>query len=207
MRTAAWLAVLAVLATSPAASAVNLLTNGDWSAGETGWERAYPSGPDVTLDYDVTWSGPTPPEGTLYTTQGSVGWIQPVEVSVGEVCTLAADWAGDDIGWAEIMLFSYDYQPTAQEAGARADVGNAADIAYKRDNFGLGGPTWDWEKASTQPFPGGNGGTIHSLGWVVVATKLGNGGSLTVDNITLTPEPAAALLLGLPMLFLRRRRA
>lgn len=48
-------------------------------------------------------------------------------------------------------------------------------------------------------------------GYITVYLKVGNNGSYTTatwaDNIVLTPEPAAALLLGLPLLFVRRRRA
>jgi hypothetical protein len=123
-----------------------------------------------------------------------------------------AMWTGNSIGWAEVMIMTS--ANAAEDWGHRADVGAAADIAYKRDAWNLGGKsnTWAWELASLSPMPGGNGGSVVSQGYVAVALKLGNHTTsqsvfLSFDNICLTPEPAAALLLlaGLPLL--RRRRA
>lgn len=205
--------VLLVAGFAAPASAVNLLINGDWSTGnETGWTRWW--APWGASNYAVTSSGPTPPEGTAWLNagqQGSFGWWQGVAVPVGTVVTVDADWTGNigGAGWAEVMLWS---QAAPGGEGGRADTGNAADIAFKKDSWGMNPPTaWSWQKASLSPHPSGNGGTVVSQGYVVVALKLGSVSGSAVnaswDNIVLTPEPAAALLLGLPLLFFRRRRA
>jgi len=214
MKKIALIGMLAVMAFAVSVNAQNLLVNGDFGTGdETGWTRwRAPWG--STEVWSVTSNGPTPPEGTLSGGggQGSFGWYQVVEVPASEMVAVEADWAGDigSAGWAEIMLYTSD-SATADWAGL-ADAGAAANIAYKKDSWGQNPPTtWDWEKASLSPANNGNGGVIHSLGWVCVAVKLGASGAplgvLSVDNITLTPEPAAALLLGLPLLLIRRRRA
>jgi len=190
------------------------VVNGDFSAGETGWTRwAAPWG---AANWTICADGPTLPEGELYLMQGqtgSFGWYQVVECPESWICTLSADWMGNigGAGWAEVMLWS-TADPN-EDHGLRADTGNAADIAYKKDSWGMNPPTsWDWEPASLSPHPDGNGGVVHSLGYVVVALKLGSVSGEQVyaefDNIVLTcvPEPATTLLLGLPLLLIVRRR-
>ncbi|MBI4581960.1 MAG: hypothetical protein HY718_19840 [Planctomycetes bacterium] len=188
------------------------LVNGDFSTSdETGWNRwRAPWG--ATENWSVAdTDGANGPEGELYGAggNGSFGWYQGVAMPVGMVATVSADWRGDigGAGWAELMLWS---QPAPGGEGNRADVGNAADIAYKKDSWGMNPPTaWGWQPAALSPHPSGNGGTVVSQGWVVVGTKLGGFpmGWVQYDNITLTPEPASILLLALPLLFVRRRRA
>lgn len=205
------LMVIAMLALATPAFA-NVLVNGDWSTGdETGWTRwRAPWG--STEGWAVTSGGPTAPEGTLFGSggNGSYGWYQVVAVPASEMVTVTADWKGDigGAGWAEVMLYT-SADPNANW-GNLADSGGAGDIAFKKDSWGMNPPTaWGWQAASLSPHPSGNGGTIHSLGYVCVALKLGGFpmGTVSFDNIILTPEPAAALLLlaGLPLL--RRRRA
>ena len=188
------------------------LSNGDWSAGETDWTqwRAPWGGGENWL---VTSNGPTPLEGTLYLPAGnaSFGWYQKTTCPVGWICTVNADWAGDisGAGWAEVMLWSTP--DPLEDAGGRADVGNAGDIAFKNDSWGMNPPTaWVWQPASLSPYPLGNGGTVVSQGTVVVALKLGGFSPpewVSFDNIVLTcvPEPTSLLLLGLPLMLLRRR--
>lgn len=196
---------LVLLATVSAASGANLLTNGDFSAGENGWTRwRAPWG--GTEQWDA--SGGV---GLQYGNggNGSYGWWQAVAVPAGTVVTLSADWNGfiGDAGWAEVML--YTSANAGEDWGGRADGGATADIAFKKDSWGLNPPTtWGWEAASLSPMPGGNGGTLISAGYVAVATKLGGFplGSVAFDNIVLTPEPASALLLGLGLALVRRRR-
>jgi hypothetical protein len=199
--------LLLVLAVVAPASAVNLLVNGDFSAGETGWTRwAAPWG---ASNYAV---GPTDLQYLNQGQQGSFGLYQVVPVPASEMVEVSADWAGDinGAGWAEVMLYT-SADPNANWANI-ADTGNASDIAFKKDSWGMNPPTaWTWQAASLSPHPSGNGGVIHSEGYVCVATKLGSvsGSAVGVefDNIVLTPEPATMLLLGIPVLFLRRRRA
>jgi len=211
------LIIVALLAVASPAFAVNLVVNGDWGTGdETGWTRWTAGRP--TEAWAVTSNGPTPPEGTLSATgkanDPSFGWYQVIEVPASEEVTLSGDWTATNASWVEYMLFSVASVDPVAIVG-RLDSGAAADVAYKRDGWGMnGGGTFGWESATLSPHPSGNGGTIHSLGFVVVGLKLGlsqwlepTSDTASFDNIALTPEPAAMLLLGLPLLLIRRRRA
>ena len=219
MRKLVLVSLLTLLMSASSASAVNLLVNGDWGTGdETGWTRwraPWGSGEN----WNVTAAGPTPPEGTLHLNAAagtsSFGWYQVVPVPASEPVTIDGDWTGDvsPTAWAEVMLFSVAPGTSANDIVSRIDSGAGADIAAKKDGWGLNPPdVWDW--APITAAPGDGGFEKHSIGWVVVALKLGtgtwnpnhNGLSASFDNLVLTPEPAAALLLGLPMLLLRRRR-
>jgi hypothetical protein len=206
MKKIALIGLLAVVAITSSAVAQNLVVNGDFSNGENGWTRwRAPWGGGETYN---TANG----TGDLVDNTGdaSYGWFQVIPVPASEIVTLDAQWMGDigGAGWAEVMLWS---EATTGGEGNRADTGAAADIAFKKDSWGQNTPptAWSWQAASLSPANGGNAGVVHSLGYVVVAVKSGgfHPGTLSFDNITLTPEPAAALLLlaGLPML--RRRRA
>ena len=181
------------------------LVNGDWGTGdETGWTRwAAPWG---ASNYAVTVGGPTPPEGTASLNQGqagSFGWFQTIAVPVGLKATVFADWEGliGGTGWAEVMFWT---QAVPGGEGNRADVGAAADIAFKKDSWGMNPPTtWGWQPANASPHPGGNFGTVFSQGFVVVALKLGSSpgpGAPTHtswDNIRVdyVPEPGSLLAL------------
>ena len=194
----------------------NLVVNGDWSTGdETGWTRwraPWGSGEQ----WNVTSNGPTPPEGTASLSNGigSWGWFQRIPVSVPGPYTVSADWAGDidGLGWAEVMLFSCTDALSNDDVIARIDVGNLADIAFKKDSWGMNPPTaWGWEAASLSPHPQGNGGVIEATcPEIVVALKLGSTTNAprwtSWDNITVVPEPATLALLLLGGLALLRRR-
>ena len=208
------LGLLAIVAVAPQASAVNVLVNGDFTAGEANWTRwRAPWG--SSENWAVTGSGPTPPEGNLYGSGGnaSFGWYQIVPVAPGSA-SLSAVWSGSigGAGWAEMLLFSSATLLPAQDWVTRIDTGNAADLAFKKDSWGMNPPIdWPWQSASLSPHPSGNGGTIMSLGYVCVALKLGGfpTGSVYFDDIALevVPEPSSALLLllaGLPLLLRRR---
>ena len=205
------LAAVVMLLAPVAPAGANLLANGDFSAGEAGWTRwAAPWG---ASNYAVTNLGLTPPEGTLSLNQGqngSFGWFQVVPVPAGQHVVLDAKWKGDigGAGWAEVMLWT-TADPT-EDAGHRADTGNAADIAFKKDSWGMNPPTvWDWQAALLSKSPTGNSGAVDSQGLVVVALKLGSvsGSPVTasIDSVSLVPEPAGSLLLGLIVLPLLRR--
>lgn len=208
------LCLMAVLAITATASALPVV-NGDWGTGdETGWTRwRAPWG--AGENWSVTNLGPTGPEGTLSSGGGnSFGWFQRVPVIPSEVYTLVADWSGalgvqgGTNGWAEVGVIM------GTDGMSDGDIVNAVDggqgIVAKKDTWGLNPPAaWGWQPISLSLV---NPADFHAAtGEVAVFIKLGgnpgNGNWLSVDNIELLPEPAAVLLLGIPMLFIRRRRA
>jgi hypothetical protein len=204
-----------VLAMAAPAFAQNMLVNGDFSSGdETGWARwRAPWGSTENWSVADT-DGMNGPEGELYGAggNGSFGWYQIVPTFISETVRLDAIWRGDigGAGWAELMLFSVPVGTLEADIVTRLDTGAAGDIAYKKDSWGMNPPTaWDWQPASASPHPSGNGGVIHNIGWIVVGMKLGGFPMnwAQFDNIVLTPEPTTLLLLGIPAIFLRRRRA
>jgi hypothetical protein len=187
----------------------NLLINGDWGTGdETGWTR-WGSPWGSVQSWDVTYNGPTPPEGTASVSSGSIGWYQVVPAASPGLFSVSADWAGSlNSGWAEIMLFEVTAGTSEEDIVSRIDMGNASDILYKKDSWGLNPPdTWDWEPAELSI---ANVVTdIFASEWVVVALKVGSGGggaTCSFDNIILTPEPTGLALLGLGSFALLRWR-
>lgn len=211
--------VLVALAITFSLPAFAGLVNGDWSTGdETGWTRWW--APWGAYNYAVTVNGPFAPEGTAMLNPGqagSFGWYQVVECPAGMICCISGMWAGQigGAGWAEVMLWTTN-DPN-ENHGNRADVGNPADIAFKKDSWGMNPPTtWDWEPITLSPHPNGNGGVVVSQGYVVVALKLGGFSPpewVSWDNLCLTciPEPGSILalgtgLVGLAGLALRRRK-
>jgi len=203
--------LVALLAITAAVNA-NVLVNGDFSAGENGWTRWEPAGGGRAGTW-TTSSGVGRLDASGKWRDVSYGWYQVVPLPVGTVASVEASWQGQDVSWAEVMLWT---EAAVGGESVRADTGAAADIAYKKDGWNLNPPTptWSWALASLSPLPAGNFGTVVSQGYVVVALKLGlsqwlvpDSDWLEIDNVTLTPEPTALLLLGLPLLLVRRRRA
>ncbi|MGB9619317.1 MAG: PEP-CTERM sorting domain-containing protein [Armatimonadota bacterium] len=193
------------------------LINGDWSTGdETGWTRWW--APWGAANWAVTVNGPWAPEGTATLDpgqNGSFGWYQTVECPAGMLCCISGLWAGSigGAGWAEVMLWT---QAAPGGEANRADAGNPADIAFKKDSWGMNPPTtWEWQPITLSPHPQGNGGMVISQGYVVVALKLGGFSPpewVSWDNLCLTcvPEPGSMLALGTGLVglagFVIRRR-
>jgi hypothetical protein len=218
------LCLILILILGIAAPGFGNLINGDWSTGdETGWTRWLAPWGSGNCNWAVTFSGPTAPEGTASLWSGdtgSFGWYQMVPCDPGSSCVLSADWAGDinGAGWAEVLFWTTPNP--SEDIGLRTDTGNAADIAFKKDSWGMNPPTaWGWEPANLSPHPSGNGGVLVSQGYVVVALKLGSFSPVWAswDNIRVEctgaeiPEPGALLLasagfLSMSGFAIRRRR-
>ena len=156
----------------------------------------------------------------------SFGWYQRIPVIPSEIWYLSGCWCGDvsPNGWAEVMLFTSTEGMSDDDIINRIDTGGADDIAAKKDGWGLNPPdVWDCDEigdASTGAYgviqtPEGPVFEIHATcAEIVVGLKLGTGTwnpdhdgmYACFDNLSLTPEPTTALLLGLPLLLIRRRR-
>ena len=214
MRKIVVLCSLALMVFASTASAG--LTNGDFDdpVSENGWTRWR-----APWGANEVWSDPAGPSSgdlSLPGGNGSFGWYQRVAVAASEMVTISGEWTGDTgaAGWAEVMLFTSTEGLSDADVANRCDAGAAGDIAFKKDSWGLNPPNpWGWEPIGQSPFPDGNGGTIHATcNEVVVALKLGSVGGdnpwVSYDNLVIdvVPEPATALLLGLPLLLIRRRR-
>jgi hypothetical protein len=211
--------ILSVVLLIVGSSAFAGLVNGDFSAGEAGWTR-WAAPWSVGINWAITGIGPTPPEARASMNpggQGSFGWYQVYECPAGWVSTVNGMWSGDigGAGWAEIMLFSVAPGTPDPVIVNKIDTGAAADIAFKKDSWGMNPPVqWGWQPVGLSPHPNGNGGIVTSQGWVVVAIKLGSVTGqpvqLAVDNLTswCVPEPASilALSMGLGALLIRRRK-
>ena len=216
MRRIALLGALALMVSATTVFALPVV-NGDFDdpVSENGWTRWR-----APWGTNEVWSDPPGPSaGRLELSgNGSFGWYQRMEVIPSEIYTLVGEWQGDigSAGWAEIMVFTSTEGMSEQDIVSRIDSGAAADIAIKKDSWGLNPPTvWGWDDVNNSKFDGSPNPPpfeIHmTCAEAVIALKLGsvqNGGAQWVeyDNLELVPEPAAALLLGLPMLLIRRRR-
>jgi hypothetical protein len=193
--------VAACLVAASGTAQAQSLVNGDWeTADETGWSQVTSTwGGGFTWTVGPPGNAPTPDNaGHLTLDSGSFGWYQVVEVPTSWDVTVDADWMGNDISWCEVMLFTFDHDPSYADVYGVFDTGPVDAIAYKKDRFGMNPlTTWTWEAASLSPHPQGNGGTITSEGWIVVGLKLGaNAGtdvSAAWDNIVITVDPGPCL--------------
>ena len=193
---------LALMVCAATASA-NLVVNGDWNTGnETGWTRwNSPWGGPFSWSVDAT-DGQPAPSGKLSAAGGSFGWYQWVPTNPGTIYTISGDWKGQNVGWAEIIFGNDDGRSEYDQLDAPV----ANNIVSKED----GGATYGWQPIDPSSKGSGAVTQVATGPRMLVGLKLGQsgGGQSTAwyDNIAVTPEPATAILLGLPILLLRRRR-
>jgi hypothetical protein len=201
------IALILTMSSYIVAGAANFV-NGDFEAGETGWTRwqaSWGSGGNWAVLFDGGWSSNI---GQLQLPPGnssSLGWYQRVPVTMTGTYTLNGEWAGNigTVGWAEIMYFPASSATSNADIVTRIDTGNAADIAFKKDSWGMNPPTnWSRQAMSLSLHPSGNGGTITVTAedQVVVAIKLGSVSgaaavNLQVDNLD-PRDPNAVTLRG-----------
>jgi hypothetical protein len=180
------IALFAVLALAAPAMAVQLDIN-DATPWQGGW-----GGPATLIDNG---------DGSFdaQQTNGSAGAFWRIEAFASEIVTLSGSWEGsmDGAAWAEILLF------TSTEGWTDGDVGS----------FINGTATGDPEIVAKYEasFPAEEFSyDIHATcAEVIVAVKVGQatGGMTDVTySLDVVPEPATALLLGLPLVLVRRRR-
>ena len=190
------LCVIAALAFATTATAGNLVP-----ADAIAWAAPWGNPANVVDNQDGTFTIDVGGNGSA-----GIFWRLPAFES--EMVSVEGLWAGDvgSGGWAEVMMFTSTEGMSDGDIAARIDAGNVAgDIVVKKDSWGLNTPpnAWGFEDialAALEPLE------IHATcAEVVIAVKAGNTAVLTYD-ISYVPEPAAALLLGLPMLLVRRRR-
>ena len=191
------LCVIAALAFAATASAGNLVPDD-----AIGWAAPWGNPANIVDHGDGTFTAAVGGNGSA-----GIFWRLPAWES--EMVSVEGMWAGmvgNQNGWAEVMMFTCTEGMSDGDIAARIDAGNVAgDIVVKKDGWGLNTPPLVWgmediRLAALEPLE------IHATcNEVVIAVKAGNVATLTYD-ISYVPEPAAALLLGLPMLLVRRRR-
>ncbi len=205
-----WFVIAIALMAISAPAFANLVVNGDFSAGETGWTRwSAPWGSGYVWDT----SGGV---GRLQTGNGSFGWVQAISVTPGTQYTITASWKANNQGgtWNEILFFNDDGRGVYDQLDAPLN----SSILAKVDGWGMNPPqSFDWMDpfGGSQWFPSGpHSNTIVATGTTMfVGLKTGASGGVTeafFDNIAVNavPEPASilALLAGLGGLVIRRKR-
>ena len=203
--------IIAILVISAPAFA-NLLVNGDFSNGETGWTR-----------WNSPWGGPffwdaTSGSGVLQTNNGSFGWYQAITTVPGVQYKIEAMWTGNGgNNWIEILFFNDDGRSVYDQL----DTPLNSSIITKVDDWGMNGG---------MPINGGNlVNAMNGAYWfpdgpqtnIITATgttmyvglkvgTIGPGATASFDDISVTaiPEPAniLALVVGLGGLMIRRKR-
>ena len=161
---------------------------------------------------DITDNGDGSMHGDLAGNDGSSGKYWRIPVIPSETYTLLGDWAGDSGGggWAEVMLVtSTEGMDHGDIVGILDGPGESGMVLSKYDSWGLGPNPWDedimdsdWQAPAHTVAPNPMHATCAEI---VVGLKVGNTAEYDI-TLELVPEPASALLLGLPLLLIRRRR-
>jgi hypothetical protein len=155
--------------------------------------------------------------------------VAPTKQVVIDAFTRSHAWKASYM-WAELVVYdSATWTPTnGTDINTNSAIfkdGNLTngEMIYKTDTYAApynsAGWNGQWSTVANNYEKGGSGGN-GALGLksaignrLVVVLKTGNGQSATTvtsidfDDVYLTPEPATLMLLGVPAIFLRRRRA
>jgi hypothetical protein len=178
---------VAVLLALVVPAQANLLTNGDFNTGDfTGWWTYVPDTATQSITIETTYTYDSTPNAKLTSaTDGS--WQK-----LGQDINTAANTTYN-------ISFVYD-APTWSQGGCN--------LKFMDASWGYLGFQWIQLAA-----PNTTGWTSYSGTFTTVAgtavTEItfdeGSWGSMYVDNVSITPEPATMLLLGLGGLLLRKR--
>ena len=134
-------------------------------------------------------------------------WTVVTDLPIGETLTIDGYWRELDFdnSWCEVIVIDNEADFPDQVTG---DV--TGPLEYKTDSWGAGGPGAAGGLISDTAEITNDGDFTTTDGQVAVLLKVGNNDdslvSVAFDDMFITPEPATALLLGLPMLALLRRR-
>lgn len=213
MKATVWcLAVFAPLAFSPAISQANLLVNGDFSNGLTGWTIWTQRNDGGNFNIQVN-NGILEQRGNSY----NGGVYQVVNVPPNVPLSIDGFWSSTPSvpseQWAEVIVLEGNNPP-------QNNVDVLAPLIYKNDTFGGSVNGWSGIISQTSPVTfnptGGPLGAGSPSGVVTVLLKSGSIGVGTLnganfDNIVLIPEPsttalALAALLAAVSLSARRHR-
>ncbi len=210
MRRITLIAIALLVISAPAFA--NLLVNGDFSAGETGW-----------TEWGAPWGGPYTYDTSggalmLSTANGSFGVAQTIATVPGTLYKIDATWTGDGgNNWIEILFVNDDGRSLYDQMDAPAN----ASIVCKVDGWGMnggmpinGGAPVDAMNGAYW-FPNGplTNYVVATGTSMIVGLKTGTVGPGTVamfDDVVVTPvpEPASilALFAGFGGLLIRRKR-
>jgi len=142
---------------------------------------------------------------------GSAGLFWRLPAYDSETVSVTGQWEGDvgGGGWAEVLIFTSTVGMSDADIGAFIDgtAEGSPEIVAKKDSWGLNTPpnAWPWEPIEAAPTGWGPFEIHATCDEVIIGTKVGGTAVVTFD-VSYIPEPASVLLLGLPLLLVRRRR-
>ena len=206
MRKIAVLCSLALMVSATSAFGGNL-SPGEPPPGSIPWKAPWGNPANVVDHGDGTFTMDVAGDGSA-----GIFWRLPAWAT--ESVSVTGSWSGDTGpgGWAEVLIFTSTVGMTDEDIGIFINNTGAGDpeIVTKHDSWdlptqGIGPHTWgpnpiEDDATGWGPFE------IHATcPEVIIATKVGNTAVATFD-ISYIPEPASVLLLGLPLLLVRRRR-